>query len=250
MTKHTKGAMVELDRKGFVPIKHHGKKGLYYGANQQWYDRFTMRFGGCGPIAIANIFAYKAMTEDKYSALAPKKTGGAYELDVFKVYCARIYESVRPIELYPFNQWSDDADAPVCLPTLGVPSPRVLIRGALRHAAHCGVTLSPVAYSGELDKSRISAFIVTALNDNQPIALLNRLQAVDMQYKLKGGDIRCASFERHWVTITGHYTHPRTGEVTLLVSTWGTRAAVSLDALIAKRRLANIFLPPSLIYFD
>ncbi len=89
-------------------------------------------------------------------------------------------------------------------------------------------------------------YVKEGLEKDSPVAILNYYNP-DLEkvpYTDYKGDERESRFNWHWVTITAIEENVDTGEVTVEVSSWGSRARLDLNNVISS------FGFRGMIYFD
>ncbi len=238
--------VTRLKEEDFLPIKDDDGN-TYFGGNQDWYPRYTQTFGGCGPVAAANLLAYLATTNSGLSGLYN------YNLtkDDYEEYMDEIYQYVKPNEVPYFSSKSDKKNKQVGLPSYGTTSVYDFNEGVLNYAKDKGVQLNAeICLSNRSTFDTTSSFIKEGLENNSPVALLDVFDPVHMTYTDPvTSDVRNATLEKHWVVITGMIENKATGEVTLEISTWGSRGTISLNEIYDNQNWNEAFYPVQLIYY-
>lgn len=212
----------------FVRIKD--KDGyVYYGGDQEWYGRKTVgHYGGCGPTAVANILAYLAKSNPKNSLLYSGDINNISQED-FTNYMKEIYDYVTPI-----GREGKGGKDPF---TIGVPLPSMLESGAQIFGLTKGVNVKTASKGNTFNSlNSASKFIREGLDSDTPIAMLTwfneNLENIDF-FEPKG-EITKQNFQTHWVTITGMSENKKTGQTTVLVSTWGGISFINLNNNFSK----------------
>ncbi len=209
---------ITLKQNEFVTIKD--EQVIYYGANQAWYPDKVARKSACGSIAVANIFAYLAITDERYKNLFiyDKKI---LNKDHFLEYMLTVYQSVKPIHLGNL--------------TIGVPTVNNFKKKALNYARKKNVHLNTTIFNHNWTLANCFQYIEEGLNKNKPIALINgfnrQLRAI--HYTKANGKLAKANFDKHWVTITELEHDKQTGKVTITVSSWGAKVKLDLEDVIS-----------------
>lgn len=183
----------------------------FYGGAQSWFaDKFSIN-GGCGVVAAANILAYLALSDEKYSALYPQKTLTKSDFTAFMAEIRR-FVKIRNFFGKPLGVWGK----------------RRFESEVLRYAKSRGVELSAISRK----RTNTADYIKTALLENRPVAMLigfnRRLRKVRCEYPSGGAFF--GSFERHWVTVMELIED---GEKTMVkASSWGAAAYIELSDFI------------------
>lgn len=204
-----------LNNADFIRITD--ENSAFFGGAQGWFaDKFSQN-GGCGVVAAANILAYLALSDEKYSALYPQKT---FTKRDFTSFMSEICEYVKIRRFFG--------------KPLGVWGKRRFERGVLRYAKSRGIELSAVSFTR---KTSAAEYIKSALRENRPVAMLiglnGRLKKVRCEYPSGGAFF--GSFERHWVTITELI---KDGEkITLKASSWGASAYINLNDFLEGEKI-------------
>jgi len=204
----------------------------FYGGNQNWFPNIIQRKGACGTVAAANITAYTASQNKRYSALYPYED---FSKENFLSHMLDIYKYLYPLSI-PFT------DIP-----LGIWSTRKLKRGLEKFANHKNITLKGVEFNSEFNKDNIVKFIEKALKANSPVAMMIGLNSYLKNITVvqpNGYSWNQLEFKLHWVLITELLINNSVGKVLVKVSTWGGYAYLDLD-LIARGKLKR----KELIYF-
>ncbi|WP_239615554.1 hypothetical protein [Cohnella mopanensis] len=237
-----------ISASGFVKVIDKGV--TYYGGDQGWFSRETQRFGGCGPTAAANILAYMAMNDPKLAKLYGYDLTNITKSD-YQKFMEEVYEFVTPTETPFVSDRSDQGKSSLGLPpSLGITSLSKFAGGVEDYAQSKGVNLKAHWSNEEPTFDNAVSYIRSALAWNKPVALLNMFDGVDMQYTdPKNNAIRSTTYEQHWVTITGMTEDKKTGEVTLEVSTWGSKGTINFNELWDSDWTSKFF-PEGIIYFD
>lgn len=189
----------------------------FFGGAQGWLaDKFSQN-GGCGVVAAANILAYLALSDEKYSALYPQKTFTKSDFTAFMTELCG-YVKIRNFFGKPLGVWGK----------------RRFERGAARYAKSRGVELSAVSFTR---KTSAAEYIKSALLENRPVAMLiglnGRLKKVRCEYPSGGAFF--GNFERHWVTITELIEDGE--KITLKASSWGAGAYIDLSDFIKGEKI-------------
>ncbi|ACL76538.1 DUF4157 domain-containing protein [Ruminiclostridium cellulolyticum] len=263
--------VTKLSNRDFLKIFDKGTNTTYYGGDQDWYDRYTQKFGGCGPTAAANILAYMAMTNPELKKLYKYNTNTINKKD-FSDFMKEVYKYVTPDEVpgirlvsdfigdnedifdkYSISKHAKDKylDIP---PSVGISNVTDFAKGVEKFAKRKGVNLKAHWSDKRLTLKSAVSYIREALEKDCPVALLNVFQPVDMKWR----DPKTLKFfntiyEQHWVVVTGIIEDTRTGEVELEVSTWGGMATISLNSLYdkdIKEQFLSLIFPLGIIYFE
>ncbi len=221
----------------------------FFGGHQQWFDRFTQSFGGCGPIAAANILAYMATNNSELSKLYGYNSEHISQED-FSEFMREIYQYVTPREIPIWNIYSDKKASRVGIPSLGITNVDKFVAGVEKYALSKGIIIKTNRFNEKLTLDNAVNYIKKGLDKDCPIALLNMFHKVDMQWKCPlTGVVKPRVLKRHWVTITGMTENKLTGEVTLEVSTWGGKATLCLNDLM-ELDWKSTFFSQGMVYFE
>lgn len=148
----------------------------FYGGHQRWYPTRFSRKRGCGPTTASNLLWYLGQTRPECEPLLPAKTPSAEDLFGLMF---RVYSFVKPT-------------------VAGIFRPDRFAWGAARYGAACGVYLRARVLPVSVRKSRrptketVRDFLFAALQDDLPVAFLNR----------SNGKVPHLS-RWHWVTLVG-----------------------------------------------
>ncbi|UWV47677.1 C39 family peptidase [Acetivibrio thermocellus] len=237
-----------LTNTDFLKIVDDGK--VYYGGNQNWFQKYTQSFGGCGPTAAANILAYMAMTDPKFAKLYEYDLKNITKADFVK-FMEEVYKYVTPLEVPVFSHMSDKKGKQAGIPSLGITGLAAFAKGVEKFAKSRGIKLK-AKWSGEKPTfDNAVSYIREGLRKNRPVVLLNMFNPVSMQWSdPETSKIKSMTYERHWVTITGMIENRKTGEVTLEVSTWGGKATLSFNELYNNMDWNEMIFPAGIIYFE
>lgn len=221
----------------------------FYGGHQSWFERFTQNFGGCGPTAAANIVAYMAMNISELSNLYGYNKVNMSKVDFSKL-MENVYSYVTPLELPIWNHFSDKKGSQVGIPSLGIISLSKFAMGVERYAHSKGIDLKAIRFKEKLNFVNAVNYIKKGLDKDSPVALLNMLHKVEVQWiSPLTGDSKARDIQRHWVTITGLTENKKSGEVTLEASTWGGKATLSLNELIDQDWRSKL-VSGGMVYFE
>lgn len=204
-----------LNNANFIRITD--ENSAFFGGAQGWFaDKFSQN-GGCGVVAAANILAYLALSDEKYSALYPQKT---FTKRDFTSFMSEICEYVKIRRFFG--------------KPLGVWGKRRFERGIIRYAKSRGIELSVISLTR---KTSAAEYIKSALRENRPVAMLiglnGRLKKVRCEYP--SGGTFFGNFERHWVTITELIEDGE--KITLKASSWGAGAYIDLSDFIKGEKI-------------
>jgi len=238
---------------------------IYYGGNQDWFSSDIRINGGCGPTAAANIVAYLALTNPEYSDMFE---GYYMTQESYASFMEMIYDQyVTPIEIYepgglldavvdglvseiipglsfttgldsfPGNLYED----PI---TFGVP-PTAFGQGVVQLASDNGIDLDyEVIMEGDSSIAEVATIIENQIANNNPVALLNILDSVLMNYTSPSAapddPPKGRPMDLHWVTIVGIREDITTGAYELDVLTWGGTGTISLNELWDGRDVVEI----------
>lgn len=148
---------------------------IYYGGNQDWYEKRWHKDSGCGPTTAANITAYLALTREN---------------------CVPLYEA-KSMEWKPFREHMDEMFRYITPGPMGVNNLSKFIKGFLNYTEEKGVTLKPISISVDRcnyrkrDVKALENFVKDAIESDCPIAFLNLS---------RGKETRLQGW--HWITIT------------------------------------------------
>ena len=183
-----------------------GPTGISYGGNQDWWPNgSTQRHYGCGTVAAANILAYLALTHSNLRRLFDY--GQNVTQNQFTKYMSEVYQYVHP----NYFLWIPGKEA----------KNDVWCQEVLAFAKSRGVVLK--VHAGQTfgsDKSsefvQLLNAIKAGLNDGCPVAILDIMNPGYSIYSF------------HWLTIT-RMDYSSLDDVSIVVSTWGTRKGVDLN---------------------
>jgi RHS repeat-associated protein len=217
---------IRLSNKNLMQI--FDESNTYFGGNQNWFDRFTQRFGGCGPTAAANILAYIGVFD---SSLANNNTKSIAK-DDFKIFMDEVYKYVKPLEEPISSIASDIKDRQIGIPSYGIFSLNYFAKSVEKFAKSKGITLEACWSSEKPTFENQVNYIKEGLSKESPVAMMIMFNPVSMKWTdPRNGKKYTKKIDRHWVTITGIIENKRTGEVTLEVSSWGGKGTVSFNDL-------------------
>lgn len=189
----------------------------YYGGDQDWYPTKWHQLSGCGPVAAANITAHLALNfPKKFGALYPFSTQSISKKD-FICHMVNIRKYVIP-------------------GLFGLTSVKQFSNNVLTFASSQGVTLTPHLVKEPSTADDALDFIVSALEQSIPVALLILTHPVR----------EFSGFVWHWMTIHHYYINELTNKRTIVISSCGERLLIDFDLLWNKRRSLDII---RLIYF-
>ncbi len=237
---------ISLKNSDFLKIKdEYGE--TYYGGNQAWFEQKLAKASACGTVCAAGICAYLAMNNPRYYMLYN------YGLDLSKRYYLKhmneLYKYISPIVLFKLPRFLQGKKIfgfylEEYL-SLGIPSVGYLASGLEKFVNSRGVWLRKKVFSDNWSRAKTRDFIREALERDRPVALLNLFNS-----KLKSietirdnGERYLASYDHHWVIITGMTINQSTGKVYLTVSSWGCRAVLDLDDIVSG-------FSKSMVYFE
>lgn len=222
---------VELGNSKFIEISD--GEYVYFGGNQIWFkpDRIGVD-GGCGTTASANLLAYLAIRDSRFRDL--------YQYDIdnitvkdFTKHMNEVYEYITPIKVaepiagLKIGKYSIPA-------TLGVPTLVMLANGVKEFAKDRGINLQAHRALRISNTESAVQYITDGLESDSPVLLLiflntdlKRVEYID--YK---GKERIGNFQRHWVTVTAIHENMATGNTTIDVSSWGSKATLDLDEVV------------------
>jgi len=166
---------------------------VFYGADQEWFNRVWQRIAGCGPTAAASLLWYLACTRPECAGLAPEAP--AVSRDASKeaskkamlAHMETVWQYVKP-GIYGVNRTNIFRD------------------GVLRFGADRGIPLAvevldvPPGIENRPDRGKTAAFLTEALTKDLPPAFLNLA---------KGKENRLENW--HWVTMTAFCSETMTG---------------------------------------
>lgn len=147
---------------------------VYLGGNQEWFSSSWQRKAGCGPTNCANLMRYLAATRESCKPLCPYNAN----------------------EKSGFVQLMEDVWQHLTPGNMGVNSTRLFMQGAKSYSDAKGVALIanslpvPPLHNGRRSYEGVSAFILSSLESNLPVAFLN----------LSNGTLDNLD-SWHWVTI-------------------------------------------------
>jgi hypothetical protein len=240
----------KLTNTDFLKIIDDSSGVVYYGGDQDWFSRYTQDFGGCGPVAAANILAYMAMTDPELAELYDYDTKNITKAD-FEKFMEEVYEYVTPLEMPILSNMSDKKGSRVGIPSFGVVSLDDFTKGIEKFSQSKGINLKSNWSDEKVTFDNAVSYIREGLKKNKPVALLNVFNPVDMQWTDPiTNKTKTVTYERHWVTITGMNENKKTGDVTLEVSSWGGRASLSFNSLYNNIDWNETFFPAGIMYFE
>ncbi len=223
---------------------------IYYGGHQNWFQRHTQSFGGCGPTAAANILAYMAMTDPKFANLYEYDTKNITKAD-FAKFMEEVYNYVTPLEIPIFSHMSDKKGDQVGIPSFGIVSLSGFAKGVEKFAQSRGVEMKANWSNEKPTFDNAVSYIREGLEKDKPVALINMFNPIEMQWTdPRTNEVITMTYERHWVTITGMIENKKTGEVTLEVSSWGGKATLSFNTLYNNMDWNEMIFPAGIIYFE
>ena len=163
-----------------------------YGGNQMWFKNKYMLKTGCGPVALANLYAWfkgLSLSKDDFEALQ--------------------------------NVTTKYLKGPVVLP-------QQFILGARRLFGQDGYHLNPIhltlLQANPKTWNQALAFIAHSLESDDPVALLIGPNRPKTSYH--------RDFSNHWVLITAMTLSKDKSEARLTVSSWGAVYHLDLKALL------------------
>jgi len=195
----------------FLKIVDTSKGTIYYGGDQAWFNRYTQRFGGCGPTAAANMMAYMAIYDPRLSNLYDYDLKNLTK-DDFSKFMEEVYAYVTPNEVPFVNDKSDLAGKKWrgIPPSLGITNVSRFAEGVEAFAASKGVSLKAQWSNEKPTFQNAVDYIRTGLEKNRPVALLNMFHPVDLQYTNPETGKRIETdYQQHWVIITGMIENKR-----------------------------------------
>lgn len=171
-----------------------------YGGNQMWFKNKYMLKTGCGPVALANLFAWSrgmSLSKDDFEALQ--------------------------------NITTKYLKGPVVLPQQFILGARRLFHQDGYHVNPLHLTLlktKPNTLNQALD------FIAHSLESDEPVALLIGPNRSKTSYR--------RDFSNHWVLITAMTLSKDQEKVCLTVSSWGTVYQLDLKALLDSKLFLSL----------
>lgn len=219
-------------------------KRQYVGGDQNWYRTETMRFGGCGPTTAANIIVYLRSTRDRHCGYVHDPLSKAAFLCLMEM----AYGFVRPLEIYQAKEYQDLRRIfGLTLPaSFGVIDSRLFALQFKKMANSLAMNIRTERMGLNRNREAVREFIREGLEGDCPVALLNRFKSVSMNYVKENGVFKEVPLRLHWVSITG-MREDKDGSTVLEVLTWGTKAELSLDALMQAN--CRTLLPAGLVRF-
>lgn len=206
----------------------------YCGANQNFYDDYRQVYGGCAPIAAANIVMLLNQQHRFASELL------SFEITKHNIlrFSEFVYRYIHPVHCYRcqkhddlivFNLFNKRLVLP---PSLGIATTLQFNLGIMRLAKRLAIPIKREA----LKKSEYSAwraFIKRQLAAQRPIAMLHTLKPVSMQFRhCHQPHTKTVKLDKHWVVIVGF----NDDDDTLEVMTWGGLATINLMTLWQQNR--------------
>lgn len=218
--------------KDFLKIVDEDGK-VYYGGHQGWYKSDLAKAGACGTVALANITAYMASTNDKYKSL--------YAYDNFKYnnflnHMNKVYKYLTPLNVAVIKK------------SFGIWTANQVKNGMKKYAKDCGVKVKAVREGLKYNKEDATNYIISALEKDLPVAILlrnNKRFDGNKVTQPNGETWNQTTFAMHWMTITAIKIDNIKKKTTLKVSTWGGYAYLDLDDCVAEGKLNW-----ELIYFE
>lgn len=190
----------------------------YLGGNQEWFKEsgnYTAAYGGCGPVAAANILAALARENLTFAKQINHPNWHAQdtiEKAEYLSFMESIYETVTPFEIYRAKESRN------FLSSFGVFSSRHFKQRTVKYASGRGLSLKAVDYKIE-DFEKIK----TALDKNNYLAFLNTWTKIPL-YRPDGS--LATKYNRHWVTLIG------CNENRIAVSSWGKEYFINYNDLL------------------
>lgn len=201
-----------------IPIKIIDNAFTYYGGDQGWYPSKSHQMSGCGPVAAANITAHLALSfPELYHALYPYPSTDYLKED-FIAHMIHVRKYVKP-------------------KIFGLTSVKQFSENVLSFAKSRGVELNPHFVNEPSTADEGIDFILTALTQNLPVALLILTHPVR----------EFSEFIWHWMTIHHYYINELTNKRTIVIFSCGERYLIDFDLLWNKRRSRDVI---KLIYFN
>ena len=114
-----------------------------------------------------------------------------------------------------------------------------------RFAARQGLKLQGISLGRKAGKWQITKFLIEALKNDLPVAMLIGYNSKLNQIKVTLSDNRYfiqPSMKLHWVTVTEAHINKSTKKVTLKVSTWGGYAYLDLEDYIQGEKIYRGFV--------
>lgn len=239
-----------LSRRDFVKIIDGCT--VYYGGDQAWYGKYVQQFGGCGPTAAANIFAYMALTGTGLEKLCQHCSYNMTREDFIK-HMEEVYRVVAPSEL-PFIKYSKGGlhiggiEIP---PSLGIFRLSDFVEKVEKYSRDRGIDLKANRLNGKSTLEGVASYIKEALSKDCPVALMNMFNPVNMKWTNPvTNKTSIQIYKQHWVTVTGVIEKDETGEIIVEVSSWGGKGILSLNELWKGMDWNEAFFPVSLVYFE
>ncbi len=239
-----------LSKKEFVKIIDGST--VYFGGDQDWYDKYVQQFGGCGPTSAANILAYMALNDTRLEKLCDCRTNDISKED-FKKHMKEVYKVVRPMEI-PFMENSKDGlqiggiEIPL---SLGIFRLTDFIEKVEKYARNKGIDLKGNLTREEPTFESAVRYIKEGLSKDCPVALLNMFNPVKMKWTNPATNkTSIQTYKQHWVTITGIIENDETGEITVEVSSWGGKGVFSFTEFWNGMDWNEAFFPIGMVYFE
>lgn len=148
--------------------------GFRYGANQSWYPTEWQRNAGCGPTTCAHLVWYLSQTQAQCQPLCTEGTANRHD---FVSLMETIWQYVTP-------------------GNMGVHTPALFVKGAMRYGEEQGVPLAanvltvPLRAKARPSLEVVQAFLASSFENNLPVAFLN----------LSNGALQNLD-DWHWVTL-------------------------------------------------
>lgn len=217
---------------------------VYYGGSQAWFDFTVGKYGGCSTVAVANVAAYLASQDAKYSRLFNCRSSNCTAWKItkfdFKGHMTEVYQYIKPMK-FP----GVDKNRPALKVgkdyfgwTFGLWSVSTLAKGFQTFARFRGIKLRLWYCTGKGDRESIIRFIQEGLSQNSPVLLLigfNSRMKNCLIYSYSGKWTHSCS--RHWVTITELREDKVSGKTEVKVSTWGGYSFLDLKDLMGDKGL-------------
>lgn len=219
----------------FVEIRDDDGKN-YYGGDQEWYKEKVAQDGACGTVAAANITAYLAGNDIKYSGLYnypdfSKTNFLAHMYDLYK-YLSPYYIPFKnfPLGIWPMSKFIRGVEKFARSRNVSLKGQGVEKLAVCRSALH-----NSVNEDSKFSRNNIADFIKNGLIRNSPVAMLigfnNNLKNIEVQQP-NGYSFVQRSFATHWVTVTEIKEDKINDKITVKVSTWGGYSYFDLDDYI------------------
>ena len=175
----------------------------YFGGDQMWFKSQYDVKTGCGPVALANTYAWFTQ---------------------------------KPLSLADMKQLQEETLSYLQGPVL---TPGKYIRGARKLFQSKGQKIESdsiiILGSGSVKRKEMTLFISKSLEDNRPVTLL--LGPNNPRQELPHEEIYRKDFSSHWVLVTGLDV---TGDdAVLYVSSWGKEFTLELSRLMKSKLILS-----------